>query len=190
MKKYSIVIIALLSTMVLAQIAWKSYTVPDYGITLSYPTNLPAHKTFTKSYLLNDAWSVNANSVNSAQQHSLYEIVLANKAGTSGELGQYYYHSYLRVGASTEPDDLNKCLSENLLFTHKKSIGNGAYEFTFSDASMSQYLSGRAYRYKKANICLSVEWIETGTKGNATLNQERNNVDNLAKQLINKLIMQ
>lgn len=194
MKKFALLILALFSLYHLATFAksqpttanWRPYFNRTYKFKLKFPANLRCKKTFTRTYFLHSAWSMNnVESKNNPSQHSILEIQLQNSRGKNKEDEVFYYQAYVRIGASSFASDLENCEkipdSKNTTIHSKKF-----YAATFEDAGMSQYNSGIIYRRLENNKCYSIEYTETGTNSSSIPNyaeiNERNKL--LAKNII------
>jgi hypothetical protein len=153
---------------------WKVYNNKYYGFKLKYPASLVGRNKFNSAYFLGAGWSMQGSDhTNNSLQHSVWEIQLQNSRGRGKDGGEYYYQSYVRIGVSSFLPDVAACDKTNRASP-------------FSDAGMSQYVSGTSYRQLHKGKCYSVEYVETGSNSANIPNFSQMTMKNqaLAKKII------
>jgi hypothetical protein len=170
--------------------AAQGYRDSTNDFALQIPADLAPQQNFSKGTMLSDAWSVNA-SKNNFQQKSLLEVNLESDEGKDKHGDAYYYHSYLRIGKSSQPTDVTNCEKPtNILSAHGTRIINGHhfYQFNFADAGMSQFTSGTTERHRHNGVCYTIEYVQTGNNNVPDLEKHEGKNKVLAEKMINSFV--
>jgi hypothetical protein len=146
---------------------WDTYRNDDFAFRIKYPSFLKVSKSFSKSYLLNDQWSIaNQKGNNDDQQYSVFEIELLDTSGRDKQGEPYYYKSFIRIGVSTNVDDVKNCETKPANLSLVKTVNidqNNFTEFSFDDAAMTQFVDAKVFRKAERNRCYSIEYVQTGS---------------------------
>lgn len=140
------------------------YTNGPYGFTMFYPENATVNYGFETSYHLPSVWR--ANALASTQGNSIVEIVPYTR--TSENSYPRYFTAMVRVGASTDPDELAACeraTSDQGEVALPDVVINGTTwkAFSFENAGMMQYVRGVSYRTLHEGACIALERIQVGS---------------------------
>lgn len=163
----------LLKTQSIQILRASTYVNKEYGFEIRYPSNFTATTTFQRYYALGDSWRADAllDDNDKSRGESLVSIpVYRVDNHTGGAYVSYplYYDAELRIGASSDPKDVQTCLlstNEILPETGSTEMINGITfsKFIIQNAGMSQYIGGVSYRTIHNNICFAVEQLKAGS---------------------------
>ncbi len=150
-----------------SQSGLKVYQNPEYGFEISYPENLIATTTFQSYYHLNSDWRADAFPETSGKGIVSIPVYRIENRGKNGEFVSYpmYFDAELRIGASSDPKDLEACLSAyNETATGTEIIKGITFsKFIIQNAGMMQYVQGVSYRTIHNNVCFALEQLKTGS---------------------------
>jgi hypothetical protein len=145
------------------------YKNSEYGFEITYPSNLTATTTFKNYYHLGSNWRSDAalNSDGQAAGQPIVSIPVYRIDNNSGAYVSYplYYAAELRIGVSSDPNDVKACLLPTNETLSQPEIINGINfsKFIIENAGMMQYLEGVSYRTIHNGICYAVEQLKTGS---------------------------
>lgn len=140
------------------------YTNGEYGFIVSYPEAARLEEAFSPEYHLPATWR--ANALPDGEGAPIAAIVAYSTA--SDHSYPRHFTAMVRIGASTDADELSRCLDAadeqgekalpdvNLNSTVWKA-------FEFGDAAMMQYVKGVSYRTVHEGACIALEKIQSGS---------------------------
>lgn len=145
---------------------WKIYKNEKYGFEIKYPPSLKPTAEFDAHYHIGSGWDAAAD-FNSSNGVPVINIPLYKSP--KNESDSSYFVSEVRIGVSSDPDDVSNCIEKSFKYApFVSSLGaeiiNGIkfniYEI--ESVGMMQYMSGKSYRTIYKDKCFAVEQIETG----------------------------
>lgn len=141
------------------------YKNDQYGFQLQYPKDLLPQVTFQQYYHLSNQWRAEL-ATDQPKGQPIVSIVTYNVTNTNSY--PRYFDSELRVGASSDPEDVKNCLLNSPGYTDwpvQDVTINGVVfkKFVIQNAGMMQYLDGISYRTVHNVICFAVEQLKTGS---------------------------
>lgn len=137
------------------------YTNGEEGFLVAYPEGAEVSEVFDTNRLPN-AWSVNARVDSSGTplvSVTTYRVTNATSYPRD-------YTAELRIGKSSDAEDVRRCLEPRGSETAgvEKAIGDTTFvSFAFGDAAMMQYVKGTSYRTVHNDACWAIESIATGS---------------------------
>lgn len=140
------------------------YTNGSYGFSVFYPESAEVGYAFDTSYHLGSAWR--ANALPDAAGSPIVEIV--PYAVKSEDSYPRYFNAMVRVGASSDPDELARCekagSDQGETALEDVVIGTRTWKaFSFESAGMMQYANGISYRTVYEGKCIALEKVRIGS---------------------------
>ena len=159
------------------------YTNGTYGFSLFYPEAAIVEYGFDEKYRLGKAWRVNA--LPDAQGMPVVAII--PYATESPDSYPRYFYAMVRVGASMDPAELERCETaardQGETALPDAVIGGKTWKaFAFQDAGMMQYVRGISYRVVHEDRCIALEKVVTGSSYREDLPSERDRADSVLEQ--------
>lgn len=146
------------------------YSNSEYGISFSYPTSVTAETEFKKFYHLSSDWRV--GSMEHMHGTPLVAIPLY-RLDNGGVYVSYpmYYDAELRVGVSTDTQDVIGCLTDSaennfeMGITPTTTMINGVMwtKVPVGSGGMMQYVYGNSYRVLRGASCITIETLKAGS---------------------------
>jgi len=140
-----------------------TYTDFTYGFSIAYPKSIIPEKTFQKYYLLSDQWMAGVNE----GSKGLSLLALPVFRVTNENSYPRYWNVEVRIGITTDPDELQTLLSESVVGEEppKSILINGCefFRFPIKEAGMMQLMEGYSYRTIHGGIGYVIEQIKTGS---------------------------
>jgi hypothetical protein len=139
-----------------------------YGFTFEYPDSLTPQSTFDTFYHLSNKWRAEIFTEN-PKGVQIVSIPVFRIDNNSGIYKSYplYYSAEVRIGASSDSQDVNNCLlsSPGNTTTSTDEIINGITfkKFPVENSGMMQYLHGFSYRVVHNSVCFAVEQLAVGS---------------------------
>jgi len=144
------------------------YKNDEYGFEVSYPKSLTPDNSFTTYYHLSGAWRANADPESGG--NLIVSIPVYRIESKTGVFMSYplYFDAELRIGASSDPKDIENCLKEEPNYqgaTSTIEVINGVTfrRFILGSAGMMQYMYGVSYRIIHNNVCFAIEQLKVGS---------------------------
>jgi len=146
---------------------WKTYKNNSHGFEIDYPSDLKTQEQFKKFYHLSDSWRAEAG-INSKGTPLVSIPVYSMRRADSEMAYPLYFNAEVRIGASPDPKEVERCLSPEPYYTNTTTTteiihGEEFHVFPLGSAGMMQYLNGKSYRAVHNDICYAIEQIETGS---------------------------
>ncbi len=147
----------------------KTYVNNDYGFELKYPSDYEATSTFGQYYHLQNLWRAEASPASNGKPIVSIPVFQIDQGGVAtGKSYPLYFDAELRIGASSDPQDILNCYKPDPGYTSQKITDttiNGIVfkKFDFQNAGMMQYVQGESYRVIHNGMCFAVEQIKTGS---------------------------
>ena len=141
------------------------YKNDTYGFTVRYPKQLAIDTTFQRYYHLSDTWmSEAAPDSKGVPVISIPVYRITNKADQPYRSYPYYFDAELRIGVSTDTQDVAHCYASQFAPSATVMINSIAFQkFSVRSAGMSQYLIAESYRTIHNNACYVIEQIKAGS---------------------------
>lgn len=137
------------------------YFNKKYGFKISYPANLKVvdQSPYHYYFLPQSSWRVNGSS------HGKAIAVIPVYHITNAASYPRYYGVEVRIGASTEPNDVKHCFdSDGSVGSSQENINGTLFHvFQLNDAGMMQYMKGNSYRTIHNGACIAVEQLAAGS---------------------------
>lgn len=140
------------------------YTNGEYGFTVTYPEAARLEEAFSPEYHISDAWRVNALPDGTGTPIA---AVIAYSTESDHSYPRHF-NAQVRIGASTDPDELARCLEAaseqgETPLPDANLNGTAWKAFEFGDAGMMQYVRGVSYRTVHEGACVAVEKMQIGS---------------------------
>jgi hypothetical protein len=154
------------------------YTNGPYGFTLFYPEAADVSYEFDPTYHLGAAWR--ANALPDVSGDPLVSIVPF--AVSSEDSYPRYFNVMVRVGASSDPDEVARCeevaKDQGETALPDRTINGHVWKaFAFESAGMMQYVKGVSYRTVHEEVCVALEQVQTGSSYREDAPSERDIAD-------------
>lgn len=138
------------------------YTNGSYGFSIFYPQDAEVSYAFDSHYHLGTAWR--ADALPEAAGTPIVAII--PYATISENSYPRYFNALVRIGASTDQDELSRCETAGNGETalSDTDIGGRVWKaFAFESAGMMQYVRGVSYRTVHEGRCIALEKVRTGS---------------------------
>lgn len=140
------------------------YSNGPYGFSVFYPESAEVEYAFDPQYHLGSLWR--ANALPDAAGSPIVAIIpyaITNEASYPR-----YFNAMVRVGASSDPLEMERCLkadeTSGEAMLPDETIGGRTWKaFSFQSAGMMQYVVGVSYRTVYEDRCIALEKVRTGS---------------------------
>ena len=140
------------------------YTNGTYGFSVFYPDDALISYEFDSSYHLGTLWRANALPAG----EGVPIVAIVPYQVTNDTAYPRYFNAMVRIGASTNPDEVARCeeVAEEQGETKLPDVtiqGHTWSAFSFQSAGMMQYAEGVSYRTIFEDSCIAMEKVRTGS---------------------------